>query len=169
MESHLQAVLYDFFYRHTVDSDIGIIQCVDGNAPVVEHLGGRELKGHFVGVDAGEVDVQLVGFFVDEAVPRVDVAVVKAAAGQRHTVASGEQRPLLGHHLTVHAQNNAVRRQKERVNIRLRQIHRVGGHFGRRLLLDAVDGLDAADQDAIQPVIVQVVTVPRQLVLVDEA
>ena len=48
------------------------------------------------------------------------------------------------------------------------QIHRVGGHFGRRLLLDAVDGLDAADQDAIQPVIVQVVTVPRQLVLVDE-
>ena len=30
------------------------------------------------------------------------------------------------------------------------------------------DRFDAADQDAIQPVIVQVVTVPRQLVLVDE-
>ena len=71
MESHLQAVFIRFFsYRHTVDSDIGIVQSMDGNAPVVEHLGGRELKGHFVGVDAGEVNVQLVGFLVDEAVPR---------------------------------------------------------------------------------------------------
>ena len=59
---------------------------MDGNAPVVKHLGGRELKGHFVGVNAGKVDIELVGFLVDKAVSGVDVAVVKAAAGQRWRV-----------------------------------------------------------------------------------
>ena len=78
-------------HRHTVDGDICVVQRVDGGAPVVEHLGGRKLKGHFVRVDAGEVDVQLVGLLIDEAVPGVNIAVVKAAAGQRDAVAPGEQ------------------------------------------------------------------------------
>ena len=127
----------------------------------MEHLPCRKLKGHFVGVNAGKVDVELVGFLVDKAVPGVDVAVVKAAAGQGHAVAPGEQRPFLGHHLAAGFQPYAAVGIVGVDEVGLRQIHRVGGHFGRRLLLDAVDGLDAADQDAIQPVIVQVVTVPR--------
>ena len=134
----------------------------------MEHLGGRKLKGHFVRVDAGEVDVQLVGFLIDEAVPGVNIAVVKAAAGQRDAVAPGEKRPFLGHHLAAGFQPYTAVGKMGVDEVGLCQIHRVGGHFGRRLLLDAVDGLDASDQNAIQPVIVQAVTVPRQLVLVDE-
>lgn len=147
---------------------ICVVQRVDGGAPVVEHLGGRKLKGHFVRVDAGKVDVQLVGLLIDEAVPGVNIAVVKAAAGQRDAVAPGEKAsiPRSSSRRRFPALHAVGKMGVDEVG--LCQIHRVGGHFGRRLLLDAVDGLDAADQDAIQPVIVQAAAVPRQLVLVDE-
>ena len=98
----------------------------------------------------------------------IDITVVKPTARQGDAVAAGEEHPGFGQQFAALVQGHGVGVRRAVDDAGFLQRHRVGGDVNSRLLGQAMDRLHAAQQDAVQPVIVQRVVAAGQLVLIDK-